>query len=121
MANRLFDKFGNELWAENGRVYLKLKDSNRTRFLGVVEGDTFRTFRKQAHKFNCMDAIGFNWHLMKHGKFRTVEVRLDTGEVLRTTREHVLEFGSVKMFKNQGFELQIFLPISNFITEGALT
>jgi len=121
MANRLCDKFGNILTCTRGKVWLRLNGSQRERFLGEVEGDTFRTFRKRAHRFECMDAIGFNWHLMKHGKFRTVEVRLDTGEVLRTTREHVLEFGSVKMFKNQGFELQIFLPISNFITEGALT
>lgn len=115
MASTVFDRHGNELWAENGRVYLRLKDSNRARFLGVVRGDTFRTFRKQVHRFNSMDAIGFNWHLIKRGKFSTVEVELETGEVLRTTRENILEHGSAMMFK--GFELQIFLPVEQFTTE----
>lgn len=120
MASRLFDKYGNELRAENGRVYLKLKDSNRERFLGVVRGDTFTTFRKQVHRFNSMDAIGFNWHLINRGKFHNIEVELETGEVLRTTREHVSKVGKALMFKKQGHELQIFLPVEQFTTEVTL-
>jgi hypothetical protein len=117
MARNLFDKFGNELWASEGRIYLKLAGSERVRFLGVVEGDRFRTFRKRAHRFNAMDSLGFNYHLMKYGKFCFVEVEFDTGEVIRTTREHVLQCGKRMMFRYQGFELQIFVPLSEFLEE----
>jgi len=114
MTNRLFDKFGNELYVENGKVFLRLKESKRVRFLGYIKGDTFYTFRKRMHRFECMDAIGFNWHLMKYGKFRNVEIELETGDVMHITREHILEHGSTKMFKSQGYELQIFVPITVF-------
>ncbi len=114
MASKLFDKYGNELWCEGGQVRLRLNGSNRVRFLGTVEGGVFRTYRKESHRFRAMGGIGFNWQLMKHGKFSTVEVQLADGRTLRTARERILAEGSPLQFKTEGFELQLFVPLAVF-------
>lgn len=123
MANRLFDKWGNELWCGSGKVYLRLKGSNRDRTLGEVRGDTFYAYKQQGHIFGGeMDTIAFNWHLMKYGKFSTVEVRLYDGRVLRTTREKILQEGECRQFRGKNFELQLFVRIAMFdeVMEGIL-
>jgi hypothetical protein len=114
MANRLFDRLGNELWCEHGQVKLRLNGSHRVRFLGTVEGGVFHTYRKESHRFRAMDGIGFNWQLMKHGKFSIVEVQLADGRTLRSTRERILTEGSPLQFKTEGFELQLFVPLTVF-------
>lgn len=120
MANKVFDKWGNELWCEVGRVQLRLAGSTRVRFLGTVEGNVFRTYRKLSHRFQAMDGVGFNWHLMKRGKFTTVEVEMADGRILRTTRETILEKGAPLHFKSEGFELQLFMPLSVFEESNSL-
>jgi len=115
--NRLFDKYGNELWCDNQRVYLRLKDSNRIRCLGAVDGDSFYTQRKDLHTMRNLHDVGFNYALMKRGKFKNVVVEFSDGTVLRTTREKILEEGECRHFKSEGYELQIFLPLSQFQQE----
>lgn len=114
MTDKIFDKYGNELWCERGKVHLRLNGSGRVRFLGTVEGDVFRTFRKDSHRFRVMDGIGFNWHLMKYGKFRNVVVHTEEGEELRTTRKWILRHGRACLPGGRRYELQLFLKISDF-------
>jgi hypothetical protein len=114
MASEIFDKYGNKLYSLNGVIHLQLKSGVR-RTIGVIEKDTFITSRKLGvHRFQKMDGIGFNWQLMNKGKFSKVEVALSDGRTLRTTRSWILKHGSTKMFKEQGFELQMFLPLEMF-------
>jgi hypothetical protein len=116
MTNQVFDKYGNELTCKDGRVFLRLNGTSRSRCLGVISGETFYTQRKtEAHLMRTLEDIGFNWHLIKRGTFNKVVVEISDGRILRTTREHILQCGSTKFFKNQGFELQIFLPINQFV------
>lgn len=56
---------------------------------------------------------GFNYHLMKYGRFRNVVVQTDGGE-LKTTRKWILRFGRVSRPAGKQYELQIFLKTSDF-------
>ncbi len=115
MAKRLIDRWGNELWCGTGTVYLRLKGSNRDRILGKVRGDMFYAFKEKKHIFGEQgDTIAFNWHLMRYGKFRNVEIRLYDGRILRTTREKILQEGVCRQFREKNFELQLFVRIAMF-------
>jgi hypothetical protein len=56
--------------------------------------------------------IGFNYSLIKYGKFNFVEVALSDGKTLRTTRKNILENGKPLHFHDN--ELQIFLEPEKF-------
>lgn len=115
----MLDKEGNALIWENGVIRLQLKGEKRQRILGHYNHatSTFRTFRKVSkHTHRKLHSIGFNYALIHRGKFETVEVELDSGEVLVVERSKILEKGSVKHFMKtkQPYELQIFLPLKEF-------
>lgn len=115
MANRLFDSNGNEIYCENRRIYLRLKGTSSRRCLGVVEGDTFHTRRKAGrHVMRSQDDVGFNYSLIRYGKFINVEVAVSDGRILRTTRAAILEHGECRHFEGMGYELQIFLRLDQF-------
>ncbi len=115
MPSRICDKHGNEVWCQEGRVYLRLAGSTRTRCLGIIDGEKFCTRRKTGkHVMRTLSDIGFNHALIRSGKFSLVEVELSDGRILRTTRDHILERGVCRNFASEGQELQIFLPITEF-------
>jgi hypothetical protein len=113
LTNKCFDKYGNEIYCQNKRIYLRLLGENRTRCLGVVDGDTFRTQRKVSlHTMRNQNDIGFNYSLIRYGRFNYVEVELSDGKTLKTTRENIFKNGECKHFGNN--ELQIFLEPTKF-------
>ena len=118
MTNETYDKYGNRLTCINNTIFLHLASGSK-KTIGTIsnEGKTFRCYRKNiAHTFNTTQSIGFNYRLIEKGLFEFVEVELSGGTVLYTTRDKIKIDGDVKMFKNQGFELQIMLPINEFST-----
>lgn len=117
MTEPLIDKDGNvvEYEEETGGVFITLKKSGKRRNIGrFYRGMLYVKRNLTQHEFRKNQSIGFNYDLMHRGKF--THIILDTGtEFFRITRQEVLDKGEVLNFKKQGFELQIFVPMSHFI------
>lgn len=116
MTNETYDKYGNRLTCMNGTIFLHLV-SGMKKTIGTLseQGTVFRCYRKAGvHTFNKSSSIGFNYRLITKGVFSFVEVVLSDGSVLQTTRENIITKGKMRMFKNQGYELQIFLDRKDF-------
>ena len=78
-------------------------------------GDTFHCQRNPAkHLHYKSESYGFNYELLRDGMFVWVFVHLPFNELLVTSRSHILQRGSFLHFKNEGFERQIFLPLTEF-------
>ncbi len=121
MASEIVDGNGNKISCVNGRVCLQLAGSAKVRCLGIISDGVFNTRRQLSHVMRGQKDIGFNYSLIRRGKFEFVEVELlPEGKIIRTTRSNILENGKVENFKSRGFELQVFLPIDKFATQGQL-
>lgn len=109
------DRYGNHLYFIGKEVFLRLHSGGRARKLGEVIGDTLHTIRNlNKHEMQNRHELGFNYHLMKYGRFCNVVVHIEDGEELKTTRKWILTFGRVCMPAGKRYELQIFLRISDF-------
>lgn len=101
----------------DGKVFLLLSPElyRGKRMLGRIVEDTFHCERDpERHLMRTINSYGFNYHLMRLPLFEKVIVHQVGGEDLFTTRQHILERGSILHFKKPGFELQIFLPLKHF-------
>lgn len=84
------------------------------------DGQTFHTQRNPAkHYYRNSDSYGFNYELLRDGSFFFVNVHLPFGEVLQTTRNHILNKGFFLFFKQQGYEKQKHLALTQFGKEKA--
>lgn len=110
------DKHGNSLWIMNsGNVFLKLAKETKKRRLGYIDRGKriFMVRRKRAtHLFRKINSYGFNHHLISKAKsFDKISLRDEFGEYEFSVSK-VMEHGKTHLhFKQQGFELQIFLPL----------
>jgi hypothetical protein len=112
------DDFGNLLVSrKNGNrivISLKLVGDNRYRRIGTINEkrkviDMER--KRNIHLFRKSSSYGFNHNLLKQAKlFDKVRLRDEYGEWLIPV-EYILENGHFLNFKQNGFELQIFLPL----------
>jgi len=93
------------------------------RELGWIVERTFHCKRnlqrdgRGAHVFKAFgdDSFGFNYGLMRHGNFDRVVVHIvPGGDILETTRRHVLEKTRGRIVKLGLVELQCCFPISEF-------
>ena len=108
----------------NGRVFLALpgKDYKPRREIGFLskDGQTFHCERNpERHLFRQFNAYGFNYELMKDGRFIWIVVHLPFGTQLVTSRNHLLEKGMFLNFQKNKLERQIFLPVTGFDVEKA--
>lgn len=106
---------------QSGEIRLALPNQ-KPRNIGWFNenGDTFHCQRNPAkHLHLSSHSYGFNYELLRDGNFSRVIVHLPFGEQLETTRKHILEKGFFLYFKQQGFEKQRFLSLSDFGKEKA--
>lgn len=116
ISQQVPDKFGNALMIMNsGNVFLKLAKEKRNRKLGFIDRGKkiFFINRKRAkHLFRKSNAYGFNHHLLSKSKsFDTISLKDEFGEYEFPVSK-VMQHGKTHLhFKEQGFELQLFLPL----------
>lgn len=113
------DAQGNLLICKNNgkRIVVKIKLSNEQRYreVGVINMaqrvmDVKRS--RGLHLHNMSNSYGFNHKLLSEAKrFDNVRLKDELGEWL-IPREFILENGKFLFFKQQGFELQTFIPLS---------
>ncbi len=100
----------------SGEIRLTLPN-RKPRNIGWFDdsGDAFHCQRNPAkHLHYKSESYGFNYELLRDGIFVWVVVHLPFNELLVTSRNHILEKGSFLHFASQGFERQIFLPLTEF-------
>lgn len=102
---------------------VKLNLTFETRFIGTLDsfGDgTFTTQRKPQHLFRKLNALGINQELLTSSDIFFKWILIDyEGKKRVTTRKYFLAKGKALKFSAQNFELQIFLPLSEFGIEKA--
>lgn len=113
----LADNFGNALVInEKGNIIkIDLRLANKTvKHIGNVDiaNKTFVVRRnRDKHLFKNANSYGFNYKLIKEAKrFDHVLLNDEKGSY-RIPNEVILEQGSFLHFKNQGFEVQLFLSL----------
>jgi hypothetical protein len=126
------DKQGNELYmrvfyneenqAQNAILHLKLKGSKHPRQIGnlIFSTRTFHCKRDSSkHYHRKTKGYGFNWTILEDATLSIEKIHLvidDTNHYL-FDKSVIKQYGTFLNFKEQGFELQRFLPmeiIKNF-------
>jgi len=102
--------------SDDGTVHLYLpgKEYKSRRVIGKIVGDVFHCERQEKDVFRALNAIGFNYELIRYFEFDKVIVHMSGTESLVTTRRHILRVGEVRYFKRNDLEPQIFLPLDDF-------
>lgn len=114
LSRKLSDRAGYQLVRQRNKIRLFLP-AGGSRFVGLIDGNILYTSRDlDRHAMRSLHDIGFNYQLMKRGRFEAVRVRLADGSFLEISRREILEKGECRHFKDQGFELQIFVRLSDF-------
>lgn len=97
-------------------IHLKLKNENYSRMIGSYDYAT-KTFyckrNSEKHYHNKMRGYGFNWSVLddEHLDIQTIHLNIDDTENLVFTKELLNTHGKFLNFKQQGFELQKFMPM----------
>jgi len=113
--NQTGDSF--KISMKNGilKIGLKLHSEKAARDIGSVRLDnkTLMVKRdKSKHLFKKNESYGFNEYLIRNGKtFEQIMLTDDDGVYL-FPKELILEKGEYLHFKQEGFERQLFLPLS---------
>lgn len=105
---------------------VRLRLFGKPKLIGVLDTKGEGVFlavrsSKKKHKFNNGNQVGINYELLTDAtiNFMFIVIILD-GRELVTTRNYFLHKGKAMQFTKQGFELQVFMPISEFNIEAAL-
>lgn len=107
-------KTNNKLQLRGRNVYLILFKSGQQRLLGTINNNTRTihvTRNREKHLFRKSDSYGFNENLMKlTNSFDYILLKDNYGQY-RFHKNIVIKYGEYMNFKQQGFELQLFLPL----------
>lgn len=120
------DNFGNDLYLrvfsdENNKdvgasIYLKLKSENKRRNIGTLffNDRSFHVIRDSSKHYHYVSkSYGFNWNIINDDflNIKTVHLVVDKSERYIIPKSVMETYGKFLNFKQQGFELQKFLPM----------
>ena len=126
------DNFGNDLYLrvfsdENNKdvgasIYLKLKSENKRRNIGTLffNDRSLHVIRDSGKHYHYVSkSYGFNWNIIDDDflNIKSVHLVVDKSERYIIPKSIMETYGKFLNFKQQGFELQKFLPmdmIKNF-------
>jgi len=122
---KIVDKFSNELVIGGTEIVLWLAQKNsknkRKRTIGevatIVDGrHMVKLRRKNEHVFLKADAWGLNWMLIDNLPLNTPIMihNTDTGRRYYLTVEEIKAKKDYLLFKEQGYELQVFIPLDQW-------
>jgi hypothetical protein len=96
-------------------IFLELESESKKRKIGVVTKSTKTLSIKRdrgLHLFRNGNAYGFNEYILKEAKiFDTISLR-DNIHSWKVPVKFILENGTYMNFKQQGFELQLFVTLA---------
>lgn len=120
------DNFGNDLYLrvfsdENNKdvgatIYLKLKSENKNRNIGTVyfNDRSLHVLRDSGKHYHYLSkSYGFNWNIINDDflNIKSVHLVVDKSERYIIPKSVMETNGKFLNFKQQGFELQKFLPM----------
>jgi hypothetical protein len=102
--------------SQNAVIHLRLKGENRPRQLGTLIFSTRTFFCKRnstKHYHYKTKGYGFNWTILNdpHLSIEKIHMVLDEKEHFIFEKSLIETYGKFLNFKQQGFELQRFMPI----------
>lgn len=113
----LGDSYGNFIGVDDyGNVYLQLNSENRMRKLGMINDEERKMIIKRErkkHLFRKGNAYGFNDFLLRNTQRFDIITLIDDYQSWKIPVKEILEKGFYLNFKEQGFELQIFMSLEN--------
>jgi hypothetical protein len=120
------DNFGNDLYLrvfsdENNKdvgasIYLKLKSENKRRNIGTLffNDRSLHVIRDSGKHYHYISkSYGFNWNIIDDDflNIKSVHLVVDKSERYIIPKSVMETYGKFLNFKQQGFELQKFLPL----------
>ena len=108
-----------------GSIFLKLKSESKKRNLGnlIVNDRSFHIIRDSGKHYHYVSkSYGFNWNIINDADLgiKTIHLVVDKKDKYIIPKSVLETYGKFLNFKQQGFELQKFLPfdmIKNFKDE----
>lgn len=108
-----------------GSIFLKLKSESKKRNLGnlIVNDRSFHIIRDSGKHYHYVSkSYGFNWNIINDADLgiKTIHLVVDKKDKYIIPKTILETYGKFLNFKQQGFELQKFLPfdmIKNFKDE----
>jgi hypothetical protein len=108
-----------------GSIFLKLKSESKKRNLGnlIVNDRSFHIIRDSGKHYHYVSkSYGFNWNIINDADLgiKTIHLVVDKKDKYIIPKSILETYGKFLNFKQQGFELQKFLPfdmIKNFKDE----
>ena len=108
-----------------GSIFLKLKSESKKRNLGnlIVNDRSFHIIRESGKHYHYVSkSYGFNWNIINDADLgiKTIHLVVDKKDKYIIPKTILETYGKFLNFKQQGFELQKFLPfdmIKNFKDE----
>ena len=99
----------------SANIYLKLVAEKRRRLIGAYHyADNTLYVRRDSskHLLHKNRSFGFNWDLLNEPIFdiKEVNLKVDDSRTYLLPKYFMLNYGSFLNFKQQGFELQKFIP-----------
>ena len=114
----ILDEKGNQILAKTTddiiSISLKLSSEKKDRILGLVNKSerTFQVNRiREKHLLKRNNSYGFNYYVIKNAKTFDKIYLIDDISSWMIPVSFILEHGSFLQFQQQGFELQIFIPL----------
>ena len=112
-AIRIPDADGNEIVVKDKNISLKLASEDRSRRIGIINSKKQLSIKRKRiiHLHYKSQSYGFNHYVIDNAKkFNKVLLSDERGTYL-IPNKIILEKGEFLYFKQQGFEVQIFLSL----------
>lgn len=108
------DAFGNKIIVKECEIFLSLSKESRWRLLGRIDKDSRtlvveRTRNKHLHR--KLNAYGYNYYVLSRATTFDTVMLIDDHRTFTVPVQKILEKGIFNSYREQGFELQIFLPL----------
>lgn len=103
----------NNIWYKvEETIYLKLASEDKNRTLGKVKGDIFFCKRvRDKHLFRQNSSYAFNINIIEQLGVNYIELYEDSG-IFKFPVDVLRQYGEYLHFKSEGFERQLFLPLT---------
>lgn len=98
----------------NGKVVLSL-NNKYPKYLGIINGDTLKTFRNLNHVYRKYNSIGFNYKLLNdYDNIKYINLIFD-GKSYIINKEDILKSNLFSHHDKKNFEYQIHYPLNKFL------
>jgi hypothetical protein len=112
------DEYGNKLYRRKDTIFLHLTSEQNPRKLGIIDEENqviVITRESSKHLHRLSNSYGFNLQLLKTATvFNSIRLIVDNIHYLIPIKL-IKEKGKFLFFKQQGFELQVFLSLDEIL------